>query len=285
MSNSKDESCNKIHRFGHLVANPFYADLKFVMIDDNNIEIPAHKLIVSTISDEMRKMIYGMFNNDFTKSHLEVRETSATTFTEVLRFIYTEKTNITEDNAVEMLNVSNYYAIENLEKQCINFLLDRINSINACTMYAYFSQNYDYGKLAETCKKVIQKTTKTAFDSEGFYQMDANQITELLKIDVLNISELNLYKALLNWAENECKKRNLDTNATNKRNVLCGAEKFIRLRTVTLDQFEDCIRLEPQFFNETEIEEIENCIINKNLSNETKRKFYVCQGLKFAISF
>ena len=73
---------------------------------------------------------------------------------------------------------------------------------------------------------MIDKNTEEAFKSNEVLSMDKSFLNQLVERNTLNISEVELFKALDFWAKEECKRKQLQANGLNKREVL--GEQIVR---------------------------------------------------------
>lgn len=265
-------------RFAYLIANPYRSDFKFI-IEDDGVVIPAHKFILSAGSLVLDRIVYG---NEASESvdNTTVDQISNTAFTEILRYLYTDEANITDANAFEIMIKANYYDLLLLEQKCIEVLQNAISRTNCFT---YFSKGYAlYGNnpVVKTCLEFIQFAPNVIFKNENFPDLEIYAIIEILRNDVINITEYELYESLLLWATENCKRQEFPDTTENKRDLIKDALKLIRFTTLTADEFTRCLNLPGSVLTPNEITEIKNAI-TKNQPNAVKREFYSCQGIMF----
>ena len=64
--------------------------------------------------------------------------------------------------------------------------------------------------LEEKCLHLLDETAEDALKSEAFTKITLSTVEKILKRDTLNIEEIDVYKACLNWAEAECKRQKIE---------------------------------------------------------------------------
>lgn len=81
------------------------------------------------------------------------------------------------------------------------------------------------------------------FEDPTFVTMERQTLCEILDQDVLNVnSEVEIYEAVIKWAENQCRIQDLEINSENERKVL-GEEMIgkIRFLALTVEEFSEYI--------------------------------------------
>ena len=254
-------------RFEYLVGNSFRSDFKFILVDDDFKEIPAHIIIIISASVELKKMILGypFSTENSTTNQMEVDGISSDAFMEILRYIYADSSNIDEYNVYEILTKSNYFGIVGLEGLCIQFLTANLNTNNVCFMFSYFFSFIDYAHMLEKCQTKIQSDGISAFKLDSFVDIPLQVLKKILSFDIIRCAEKDLFELTLQWAAHECSKQNIPSSVENKRKVLNGAEDLLRFSALTLGEFQECLEVDEEFFTPKEI-----AVIEKNIMSGTR---------------
>jgi len=118
---------------------------------------------------------------------------------EMLRYIYTDQANLTSDNVIQVLYLANKYVLNTLAEKCIEYLVNNLETLDAFFILktAKMSGQKD---LEEKCWEVIDNNTEEALKSKEFTTIERSLLKELVKRDSLNIKEVDLFKAVDNWA-------------------------------------------------------------------------------------
>ena len=78
----------------------------------------------------------------------------------------------------------------------------------------------------DRCWEVVDKETKAAVKSNGFATIERSLLEAVVSRDTLTIEEIDLFKAVDQWATKECEKQGLAVNGELKRRIL--GEKIIK---------------------------------------------------------
>lgn len=239
-------------RFKYLVGNSLHADFAFI-IEDDNVEIPAHKLIVATASPVLHKMVYGTDTFCSTNS-IKVSGITKESFLEILGYIYTDKININNDNVFAILNKANYFGLSFIETKCVNYLKNNLNNETVTWMYHQTFHSCWSPELLNDCLKLIQTDPTSFFTAKEFQSVSADAFKQILKLDAINCTEMDLFEATLKLAKAHCIAAGLEPTGANQRKILDGAEKLLRLETLTKCEYDYCRSLQLDFFSSSEIE-------------------------------
>ena len=106
-----------------------------------------------------------------------------------------------------------------LAEKCSAFLKVNLNALNVFHILPD-AQKYEEKDLTNHCWKLIETQSEEAVKSEGFVTVERSVLEELVEKNSLNIKEVELFKAVDCWAENECKKQGLVAEGSAKRRVL-----------------------------------------------------------------
>lgn len=99
--------------------------------------------------------------------------------------------------------------IFSLIKRCILFLREYLDLSNIFCVLKYF-------KLIENkffwyfCWKFIDREVKDVLELSEFFEMERLDLIELVKRNILNVKEIELFIVIIKWVENECKKFGFD---------------------------------------------------------------------------
>ena len=86
--------------------------------------------------------------------------------------------------------------IKELEQRCVDFFMENITVENVFSMIQYCVDFESDKKLLEKCKELLQIETQNALKTEAFKRISAKGLTVLLEQDPLNVSEIELFKAV-----------------------------------------------------------------------------------------
>ena len=68
--------------------------------------------------------------------------------------------------------------------------------------------------------KFIKSNTKQVVASDDFNNISQKTLASLLKLDCLDISEVELFQAVLKWSDFQCSKKDVEATRENRRSVM-----------------------------------------------------------------
>lgn len=259
-----------------LVGNRLHSDFTFILEDEDNVEVPAHKLILFLASPVLDRIVYG--SDAFTPTNVnKVNGISKKSFMEILRYIYTDEITIDEDNVFEVFHKANYFGLPAIEKICFSYLRENLNTTTVPWIYHHLFHTSSSPELLKKCLQFIRIEPMSCFSAEEFPSLSIDAFKSILQMDAINCTEVNLFEAVINLAKAHCIVNGLEPTGTNQRKVLDGADNLLRLDSLTESEFDECLSIQPDFFSSNEIERIRNSIRNPTLSAR-RRKWYTYQG-------
>ena len=212
------------------------SDVKFVVCDSQGESktIPAHKFVLAISSPVFFAMFFGKVAE--IKDPVEISDCEYESLLELFRFIYSDKAKLNAHNVMQLLYLSKKYMLPTLAEKCSAFLKENLNALNVFHILPD-AQKYEEKDLMNHCWKLIETQTEEAVKSEGFVTVERSVLEELVKKNSLNIKEVELFKAVDCWAENECKKQGLVAEGSAKRRVL-GERVVQGIRFPVMEQTE-----------------------------------------------
>ncbi|EFX61458.1 hypothetical protein DAPPUDRAFT_69492, partial [Daphnia pulex] len=144
-----------------------------------NKEFPAHKAIVGARSP----VFTAMFQHDMTEAALnrvEIVDIEPEIFQAVLRFIYTDQVNLTNENSTALLAASNRYFLNLLKWKCEMFLAQDL-SVNNCCERLMLADTHDASNLKKVAGNVIRKSSAALKKTESWKKMMKTASPDLLR--------------------------------------------------------------------------------------------------------
>ena len=197
------------------------SDVKFVVRDsqggNESKRIPAHKFVLAISSPVFYAMFYGELPE--TNDSVEISDCEYESLLEFFRFIYSDEANLTPDNVMQLMYLAKKYMLPSLADKCSVYLQKNLDASNVFIVFPH-AEKYEEKDLLDHCWKVIEKETEEAVKSDGFVAIERLVLEELVEKDSLNIKEVELFKAVDQWAEKECEKQGLVVEGSVKRRIL-----------------------------------------------------------------
>ena len=197
------------------------SDVKFAVCNfqagSESKTIPAHKFVLAISSPVFYAMFYGELAE--TKDVVEITDCDYEGLLECLRFIYSDEAKLTPDNVMQLMYLAKKYMLPSLADKCSVYLKGNLDSSNVFNVLPE-AQKYEEVDLLHHCWKVIEKETEGAVKSDGFVAIQRSVLEELVANELLNIKEIELFKAVDRWAVRECEKQGLVAEGSVKRRIL-----------------------------------------------------------------
>ena len=129
---------------------------------------------------------------------------------------------------MQVAYLSAKYMMPCLAKECAIYLRKNMDSSNVFGVLKH-AQLFANEDLLFYCWDLIDKWTKDVLKSSEFLTLERCRLQELVERDTLNVREVDLFKAVDCWAEEECKRQNLKSDGPAKRQIL-GEQIIKKLR-------------------------------------------------------
>ena len=192
----------------HMFNNSDMSDISFTCEGSDKI-LYAHKYVLGTSSAVFRAMFYGDLAEKNSIVHLS--DTDVKSLEEFLRFLYTDECNLTTDNGVSVMYLSKKYIVPSLTEKCVNNLESSIKAENVMSILEQ-ATHFDESKLEMSCWEFIKSNTKQAVASTDFNNVSQKTLASLLRLNELNIVEVELFRAVLKWSDFQCSKKHMESD-------------------------------------------------------------------------
>ena len=233
--------------------NELLSDVKFVVPDpeggsESMKTIPAHKLVLAISSPVFYAMFFGELAE--TTNSINPSDCEYPSLLELFRFIYSDEVNLNADNVMQVLYLAKKYMLPSLVDQCTDFLGKNLDASNVFHVLPE-AQTYEEKNLVDKCWEVIDEHGDEAMKSDAFTTIEKSLLEELVERESLNVTEVELFKAVDCWARRECEKKNLAVEGSVKRKIL-GERVVANIRFPVMEQKEfaevvlDCEILTPK---------------------------------------
>ena len=233
--------------------NELLSDVKFVVPDpeggsESMKTIPAHKLVLAISSPVFYAMFFGELAE--TTNSINSSDCEYPSLLELFRFIYSDEVNLNADNVMQVLYLAKKYMLPSLADQCTDFLGKNLDASNVFHVLPE-AQTYEEKNLVDKCWEVIDEHGDEAMKSDAFTTIEKSLLEELVERESLNVTEVELFKAVDCWARRECEKKNLAVEGSVKRKIL-GERVVANIRFPVMEQKEfaevvlDCEILTPK---------------------------------------
>jgi len=201
----------------------------------SKMAIPAHKMVLSICSPVFFAMFCGKMAEKL--DSLDLPDCEYVGVLEMLRYMYSEKTELNQNNVMQVLYVAKKFQVNSLVDGCIKFLQENLNTRNVFSVLSH-AQQYDERILVDHCWEVIDREAEKALKSEEFTAIERSLLEEVVSRDSLTIREVELFHAVNLWATKECQRQGLSPDGITKRKILGESiVKGIRFPVMTEKEF------------------------------------------------
>lgn len=174
------------------------ADFHFIFESANGERerLPVHKLLLSA-SDVFEAMFNGKWKET---AEATMEDTTAAAFKEFLQFFYFSRVKLTKEYVGAVMKLGHMYNVIHCVNACAQFMMNIMTDENVCWVYKY-ALTYSCEELKKYCEAVIGIYTKRVIKSESFLNCNREILNEIVKMDSLHCSEVELFDACMAWVK------------------------------------------------------------------------------------
>ena len=155
---------------------------------------------------------------------------------EVFRYLYSDEVNLTGSNVMHVLYLAKKYMVPSLVDKGSEYLRDNLEAANVFSILPH-AKKFEDKDLEDRCWTVIDKQTEEALSSEEFGTLEKSFVESPVKREVLNIKEVELFKAVDRWTTKEMDRQGITSDGEAKR-ILIGEETLKAIRFPLMAQKE-----------------------------------------------
>ena len=219
--------------------NELLSDVKFIVPASNSESgsrkmIPAHKFVLAIGSPVFYAMFFGEMAE--TKNSIELPDCEYESLLELFRYLYSDEVNLTGSNVMHVLYLAKKYMLPSLTDKCGAYLQENLEASNVFAILPH-AKKFEDQDLESRCWKVIETHTEEAVTSDEFVTLERSLVECVVKKEVLNVKEAELFKAVDRWATQEIERQGLNPDGETKRRII-GEELLNAIRFPLMSQKE-----------------------------------------------
>ena len=232
------------NRTAFVFNNELLSDVKFVVRASNGeseskrrkMVIPAHKFVLAISSPVFFAMFYGQMAE--TADSIELPDCEYESLLELFRFLYSDRVNLSGSNVMQVLYLANKYMVPSLAGKCTEYLRNNLHASNVFCILPHV-RKFEDKDLEDRCWEVIQTQTEEAVTSDEFVTLERSLVECVVKREMLNVTEVELFKAVDHWATKESERQGITTPDGNLKRQVLGEEivKAIRFPLMSAKEF------------------------------------------------
>ena len=185
--------CSKT--FGELLDDPSTHDVTFKTSDGDSVS--GHRAIVAAGSPVFHAMLYGNMKESDEKE-IKLSSVDTETFSNLLRFLYTGKIKVDQECFDSILDAARFFNVAAVEDKVAEFVAKSLDNKNFYSILN-IAINKKFDQLLEQCLTYMYTNANKLVRSSGFYSLPAEVVLMLCKSSDLDIKEIDLFLALVDW--------------------------------------------------------------------------------------
>ncbi|XP_053169646.1 BTB/POZ domain-containing protein 19 isoform X1 [Hemicordylus capensis] len=179
-----------------LINNPQFSDVTF-WVGREQQEVFAHRCLLSFRCQAFQALLRSQpqeMQAPLVLSHVQPEVLLA-----VIEYLYTNSVTLNNLIALEVLTSSMEYGLDDLRKLCVEFIKDTLSVEQVCEALQA-AVAYGQADLQMHCLAFIENCTREVVHTRGFLELSELAVQTVLQSDCLAIDEVDLIRAVREWA-------------------------------------------------------------------------------------
>lgn len=229
-------------------------------------KVPAHKSILSAVSEVFDAMFYGPSKQE---GDINIVDSTPGAFKEFLQYFYLSTVKVTAENVDRVMNLGKQYMLNDCLNACTVYCQKTLVLDNICWGYE-LAILFEQDVLKNFCEQKIGENSKEIFQSNSFLNCDKNILRHILRLNSLNCDESVVFDGCIAWAKAACIQKGLnEVKMENLRIQLGDLFSEIRFGRMTLENFYARYQSYNGLFSSDEFKDIIGKISSKNFQPRT----------------
>uniref|UniRef100_A0AC34GX28 BTB domain-containing protein n=1 Tax=Panagrolaimus sp. ES5 TaxID=591445 RepID=A0AC34GX28_9BILA len=183
-----------------------------VVFEFNEKKIYAHQIILCTTSSTLKTMISERWNK--LNEPIPIKDYSYDDFKEFLIFIYSGECSLTDENIFAMVDIAEFYGIDELKNACEEYLTKMEININNFYQMIETANKYSMIQFKKSIFNFISINLTDFLQSEQFLGVEKSIMKEIIESVKDTMRQEELFEAIYNWSEYQAiQTQKLDKNA------------------------------------------------------------------------
>ncbi|XP_061661296.1 kelch-like protein 40b [Syngnathoides biaculeatus] len=207
-------------------------------------EFPCHRLVLCACSSYFRALFLSDLDES-KKREVVLEDVEPGVMGLILKYLYTSRINVTEQNVQDIFAVANIYQIPSIFTVCVSFLQKRL-SLSNCLAVFRLGLMLDCPRLAISARNFACERFRLISRDEDFLQLQPNELAAILANDNLDVdSEEVVFEALMSWVARDSGEREKE---------LPGLLDCVRLRLVGEEYLKEKVEKNKLIANNPELQ-------------------------------
>lgn len=166
-------------------------------------KIFAHRVVLAARSEYFRALLYGGMRETNPETEIEVKDTTASAFDALLKYVYSGKiflSDYKEETILELLSLAHKYGFLALESALQGYLKSVLSIRNVCVVFDA-AVLYQMNDLCSTCLGFLDRNAVEVLSTDGFSCLTKSALIEIVKRDSFCAPENQIFRAVQEWVE------------------------------------------------------------------------------------
>ena len=206
-------------RMAYIYNNELFSDVQFIVPVSNaefsarkkiKMVIPAHKFVLAISSPVFHSMFFGeMAETSDSLNYLTVSMRVCWSF---FCYLYTDEVTLSRNNVLHVF----YLATKYMVPKCNDYLRVHLEGSNVFSILLH-AQKFEIKDLEDQCWEVIKTQAMAALNSDEFVTLERSLVNTVVKMEKLDVKEVEFFKAVDRWAAKEIEQQGLTPDSNTKR--------------------------------------------------------------------
>jgi len=170
-----------------------------------NLEIPAHKMVLASCSPYFYAMFTGFTERESNRVTLQGVDSQALQI--LVDYVYTSEVEVTEENVQVLLPAANLLQLTDVRDACCEFLQSQLHPTN-CLGIRAFADLHGCLDLLSSTESYIERHFTEVLECDEFYALTADQVARLISSDTITVpSEEKVFESVISWIQHDIDSR------------------------------------------------------------------------------
>lgn len=238
--------------------------------EENEVKtIDAHKNWLSAVSPVFKAMFDGNWRE---KDTVEIVDAKYEVFDEFVQYLYGNEVDINEGNIDALVYLARKYIIDELVSKCTEYIELHL-SIDTVIHSLDLALTYDLDGSKEKCKEIISDNTEDVLKTDDFLTCHSDILKIILQLEKIACTEARIFDACIEWADRQCRDKNVESNAETLRGKLGECFELIRFKEMKNEERAERIKLHSgRLFTRDELYDLFVHFIDNNFTANERRR-------------
>ncbi|XP_065841023.1 kelch-like protein 3 [Oscarella lobularis] len=177
-----------------------------VLVLDDGVEIPAHRLVLASASPYFRAM-FNVNMRESCEKRIFLSDVDSASVKALVDFAYTGKIDVISDNDVALFCAAHRLLFEDVVDYCCEGLAKHVNK-RTCLQWLKFADQYDCQKLLSVARRHAAFHIVDLAQMDEFRRLSLEHVSRLLTSDELAVArEEEVWDIVLQWIQHDKENR------------------------------------------------------------------------------